>query len=170
MPLIHSLRRGLNRLFAAGGAVAAVFIGLIAALIIVQVLGRELGFQVPGADDFTAWSVAASVFFALAYTFKEGGHIRVTLVTSRLRGRSAKAAAFIALLISTAAVGFLTLSAAHFLYDNYRFGDVAQGLVSVPMWIPPLSLFLGAFLFFLAILDSFLAVLCGGERAGEKTE
>jgi len=167
---ILSLRKRLDLLFRIGGAMAAVFIFLIAATIIVQIIGRELGFQIHGADDFTSWFVAASIFLALAYTFKQGAHIKVTLITERLRGPSAKVAAIISLLISTVAIGFLTLSAAHFLYDNYQFGDLAQGLLSIPMWIPTISLFLGALLLFLAILDSFLAALFGWDQTGDNSD
>jgi len=158
---ITAFRRGLNRLCTIGGAVGAVFIVLIAFTIIVQIFCRELGFQIHGADDFTSWSVAASIFFALAYTFKKGAHIQVTLITERLRGNSVKVAAIISLFISAIAIGFLTLSAAHLVYDNYQYGDVAQGLLRVPMWIPTISLFLGAILLFLAIIDSLLAAIFG---------
>ena len=161
---IPSLRRRLDFLFVLGGALAAIFIVLIAATIIIQIIGRELGFQIHGADDFTAWSVAASIFLALAYTFKQGAHIKVTIIIERLSGPIAKIAAIISLVISAVAIGFLTLSAAHFIYDNYQFGDLAQGLLKVPMWIPTISLFLGALLLFLAILDSLLAALFGWDK------
>lgn len=161
------LRRWLDLLFRIGGATAAVFIVLIALLIIVQVIGRELGFQIHGADDFTSWSVAASIFFALAYTFRQGGHIRVTLIIGRLQGPSVRAAAIISLFISTVAIGFLTLSSANLMYDNYQFGVLAQGLLRVPMWIPVISLFLGALLLFLALLDSLLAAVFGWDQIGD---
>jgi TRAP-type C4-dicarboxylate transport system permease small subunit len=158
---LAAFRRRLNYLFTIGGGVAAFFIVLIALIIIVQVIGRELGFQIHGADDFTSWSVAASIFFALAYTFKKGAHIQVTLITERLTGRVAKTAAIISLFVSAIAIGFLTISAGHLLYDNYQYGDLAPGLLSVPMWIPTISLLLGAILLFLAILDSFFAAIFG---------
>ena len=161
---VLALRKGLDRLCMLGGVLGATFIVLIVLTIIIQIIGRELGFQINGADDFTAWSVAASIFLALAHTFKKGSHIRVTLITERLRGRSVKVAAIISLFIRSIAIGFLTLSAAHLLYDNYQYGDIAQGLLKVPMWIPPISLFYGALLLFLAILDSLLAAIFGWDQ------
>ena len=167
---LRSFRRRLDNLFTIGGGVAAFFIVLIALIIVVQVIARELGFQIHGADDFTAWSVAASIFFALAYTFKKGGHIQVTVITDHLKGRSVRFAATISLFIGTIAIGFLTLSAAHLLYDNYQYGDLAQGLLSVPMWIPTISLFLGAMLLFLALLDSLLAAIFGWDQLENKRD
>ena len=156
---IAALRKSLDYLFKLSGGVAAIFIVLIALTIVVQVIGRELGIQIHGADDFTSWSVAASIFFALAYTFKKGAHIQVTLITERLKGKTAKAAHIISLVVSSIAIGFLTLSAIHLCYDNYQFGDLAPGLLKVPMWIPTFSLLLGSLLLFLAILDSLFAAI-----------
>jgi len=55
--------------------------------------------------------------------------------------------------------GMLTLSAANLVYDSYQFEEVAQGLLSVPMWVPQIALLLGALLLFLAVLDSLLAAV-----------
>ncbi|MCX5912268.1 MAG: TRAP transporter small permease [Deltaproteobacteria bacterium] len=154
-----SLRKGLDRIIQIGGWIGACFVALIAAIMVVQIVCRELGYQVRGADDFTAWSVGGSIFFALAYTFKKGGHIQVTLITERLRGRSARAASLVSLFIGTMVTGMLALSAANLVYDSYQFEEVAQGLLSVPMWIPQIGLLLGALLLFLAVLDSFLAAI-----------
>lgn len=165
-----SLRKWLDRLYTAGGVVGALFIVLIAVLIVAQVVGRELGFQIPGTDDFTAWSVAASLFFAMAYTFRKGTHIQVTLIIERLKGRAARATALISLSIATVVMGFLALSAANLVYDSYRFDDVAQGLLRVPMWIPHMALLIGAVLMFLAVLDTLLTNIFGGpEPAGTDT-
>jgi hypothetical protein len=68
------------------------------------------------------------------------------------------------------AIGFLTLSAAHLLYDNYQFGDLAQGLLRIPMWIPTISLFLGALLLFLAIFDSLLEALFGWDQTRDLSD
>jgi ABC-type spermidine/putrescine transport system permease subunit II len=68
------------------------------------------------------------------------------------------------------AIGFLTLSAAHLMYDNYQFGALAQGLLSVPMWIPTISLFLGALLLFLAIFDSLLEALFGWDPTEDNSD
>ena len=163
--IMASFRKGLDRIIQVGGWVGAGFVALIAGIIVVQIVCRELGYQVRGADDFTAWSVAASIFFALAYTFKKGGHIQVTLIIDRLRGRSARAASLLSLFVGTMVTGMLTLSAANLVYDSYQFEEVAQGLLSVPMWIPQIALLLGALLLFLAVLDSFLAaVFISGSR------
>jgi TRAP-type C4-dicarboxylate transport system permease small subunit len=152
-------RKGLEKVVQIGGWIGACFVALIAGIIVVQIVCRELGYQVRGADDFTSWSVAGSIFFALAYTFKKGGHIQVTLITERLHGRSARAAKLVSLFIGTMVTGMLALSAANLVYDSYQFEEVAQGLLSIPMWIPQIGLLLGALLFFLAVLDSFIAVI-----------
>jgi TRAP-type C4-dicarboxylate transport system permease small subunit len=166
---MSSFRQGLDKLFTIGGWMSACFVALIAIIIVIQIVCREFGYQVRGADDFTAWSVGASIFFALAYTFKKGGHIQVTLLIGRLRGRSARAANLISLFVGTMVSGVLALSAINLVYDSYQFEEVAQGLLSIPMWIPQIALLLGALLLFLAILDSLLTAIFTPEHA-DRTE
>ncbi len=57
----------------------------------------------------------------------------------------------------------LALSAINLVADSYRFEEVAQGLLRVPLWIPQIALLLGSLLLFLALLDSFLGALFTAE-------
>lgn len=65
------------------GWLSGACIIVITILLLLQIIGRLLGFIVPSAEDFAGFALAASTFFGLAYTFREGGHIRVTLVIQR---------------------------------------------------------------------------------------
>ena len=76
--------RLLDRLYAAGAALAATFLVLIAALTLAQVVGRMIGVLVPDAGDLAGYAMAAATFLALAHTFRSGGHIRVNLLLGRL--------------------------------------------------------------------------------------
>lgn len=70
----------LDRIAVASGAVAALFLALIGAIVAAQIASRLIGMQIPAADDFAAWSMAASVFLALPYAMLRGDHIRVPLL------------------------------------------------------------------------------------------
>ncbi|MEI8632394.1 TRAP transporter small permease subunit [Vibrio sp. PP-XX7] len=48
-------------------------------------VGRWFGVIIPSSDDFAGFLLAASSFLGLAYTFRAGGHIRVSLFTAHLR-------------------------------------------------------------------------------------
>ena len=66
------MRKALDSLYLLGGVLGGIALAAIAAIIIAQVLGRQFGITVLGADDLTAFSVAASATLPLAYAFRHG--------------------------------------------------------------------------------------------------
>lgn len=156
------VRRVLDRLYLAGGIAGAACIVGIALLIIAQIVGRLIDVNLPGSDDLTAWLVAASAFFALAYTFRHGGHIRVTLVVERLHGVPRRVLEIACLATATFFVGWLAAGLVDLVRDSWRWNDVAQGLLPIPMWIPQSTAALGACLLLVALVDDLVASLRGG--------
>ena len=65
------MRRLLDRLYRASGALAAVCLAAICVLMLAQSAGREVGILLRGADDVVAWLNAAVVFLALGHTFRQ---------------------------------------------------------------------------------------------------
>ena len=49
------VRRFLDRLYYASGALAAVCLAAICVMMLAQALGREAGILIRGAEDITAW-------------------------------------------------------------------------------------------------------------------
>jgi TRAP-type C4-dicarboxylate transport system permease small subunit len=49
----------------------------------------------------------------------------------------------------------------NFVLDSWRFDEVAQGMLAVPLWIPQLSMAIGMALFALMMLDRLLRVTLG---------
>jgi TRAP-type C4-dicarboxylate transport system permease small subunit len=47
------------------------------------------------------------------------------------------------------------------VWDSYKFNDLSQGLIVVPMWIPQLSIVIGSILLFLAFVDELIRVIAG---------
>src|SRR5918997_2097298 len=76
--------RLLDKVYAAGIILAAIFMVLIAGLTLAQVVGRLFGVVIPDAGDIAGYSMAGATFLALAHTFRSGGHIRVNLLLGRL--------------------------------------------------------------------------------------
>jgi TRAP-type C4-dicarboxylate transport system permease small subunit len=153
------LRRFLDRLYAASGALAAVCVAAICVVMLAQAFGREAGFLVRGADDIVAWLCAASAFFALGHTFRHGELVRVGLLVNRLGPRSRRFAELLALGITAAFVAYMLWAVGRFVYESWKFNEVAQGLIRLPIWIPQMSFLLGVLIFFVAVLDELLLVL-----------
>ncbi|MCC7281375.1 MAG: TRAP transporter small permease subunit, partial [Acetobacteraceae bacterium] len=66
------------------------------------------------------------------------------------------------LAIAFAMVAFFAYSTFDQMTDSFEFGEVSQGMLGVPLWIPQMALPIGAGLFALALLDDLVVVLAGG--------
>jgi TRAP-type C4-dicarboxylate transport system permease small subunit len=157
------LRRFLDRLYVASGALGAVFVLLICVLMIAQSILREFGVRTGAVNDVVAWFCAAASFFAMAHAFKHGDFVRVTLLLEHMsegRRRFAEAAC---LGVATVCVGYLAFWANKFTYDSWAFGEMAQGLLPIPIWIPQASFAAGSVLLLVAVVDELVLVLRGGK-------
>jgi len=164
------LRRFLERLYAASGALAAVCLASIALVMLAQAGMREFGFLLRGADDIVGWLCAASAFLALGHTFRHGELVRVGLVIDRLPPASRRKAETLALGGALLVVGYILWASANFVYQSWKFNEVAQGLIQIPIWIPQMSLVAGALVFFVAVLDEFVVLVSGGTPAYRRAE
>ena len=155
------LRRALDRLYLASGALGAFFIVLIGVLMIAQSILRELNVRTGAVNDVVAWFCAAAAFFTMAHAFKHGDFVRVTLLLESTSARMRRALEIMALAIGSLAVGYLAWWACKFTYESWEFNDIAQGLLPLPLWIPQLSFALGSVLLWVAMLDELILVLRG---------
>lgn len=155
------LRRALDRLYLASGALGAFFIVLIGVLMIAQSVLRELNVRTGAVNDVVAWFCAAAAFFTMAHAFKHGDFVRVTLLLESVPARTRRALEITALAIGSLAVGYLAWWACKFTYESWEFNDIAQGLLPLPLWIPQLSFALGSVLLWVAMLDELILVLRG---------
>ncbi|MES2999689.1 MAG: TRAP transporter small permease [Pseudomonadota bacterium] len=157
------MRRFLDRLYLASGAIGACFILLICVVMVAQSILREFGVRTGAANDIVAWSCAAASFFAMAHAFKHGDFVRVTLLLEKLSPRARRTMEIVCLAIAAVSVGYLAFWANRFTYDSWRFNEVAQGLLPIPMWIPQASFALGSILLLVAVVDELIIVLRGGK-------
>jgi TRAP-type C4-dicarboxylate transport system permease small subunit len=157
------LRRFLDRLYLASGAVGAVFVLLICVLMIAQTILREFQVRTGAVNDVVAWFCAAASFFAMAHAFKHGDFVRVTLLLEKVPDRVRRTLEIGCLAIGALSVGYLAYWANKFTYDSWAFGEVAQGLLPIPIWIPQASFALGSLLLFIAMVDELVIVLRGAK-------
>ena len=131
------------------GFIGGVIIFLIVLISTVNILGRWF-FNIP-VDGYIDWIEQFMAFIALlgiAYTQREGGHIRMDLVISRFKGRLL----YITELITTTIIFLFVLimvygSYLHFL-RAYTIGDTSLD-IGLPTW--PAKLVVPVALSFLAL-------------------
>lgn len=131
---------------------------------------RAAGLLFRGADDIVAWLCAASAFLALGYTFRHGDLVRVSLLINRLPPRLRHGAEIACLSAALVVVGYIAWAAASFVYESWKFNELAQGLIQIPIWMPQMSLVLGAFILAVAVLDELIVVLRGGKPGYQAAE
>ena len=164
------MRRFLDRLYAASGGLAAVCLASIALVMLAQAGMREFGLLLRGADDIVAWLCAASAFLALGHTFRRGELVRIGLLIDALPARARRPLALAALALTLLFVGYMLYAVARFVFESWKFNEVAQGLIQIPIWIPQMSLVLGAGILFVAVVDEFVVLARGGKPAYQAAE
>jgi TRAP-type C4-dicarboxylate transport system permease small subunit len=158
----------LDRLYLFSGYLAGGFVVAIFVLMMALSAGRPLGFNIPAGDEIIAWCMAATAFLGLAHTFRSGEMIRVGLLIDLIGGRTRHAIEIGALAIGCGFIGFFAWHAAWMTYDSFRFGDMAQGVLAIPLWIPQLGYSGGLAILFVAFVDELAHVLRGHPPRYEK--
>jgi TRAP-type C4-dicarboxylate transport system permease small subunit len=154
-------RRLLDTVHDAAAYLAAAFVFAIFAIMIGSSVMRIVGMRTGGTDDLVAWCCAAAGFLAMAHTFRHGDFVRVMLLLDHLSERRARQLELVALVIGTAFVAFLAWAALLFVHESFEFGDMANGLIAIPLWIPQSSFVFGTLLLLAAFIEELYDVLHG---------
>lgn len=162
------LSRLLDKLYLVSGYLAACFLVAIFLIMIALSAGRPLGIDVPSGDDFASWCMAATAFLGLAHTFRFGEIIRVGLLIERFHGFTRRMLEIAALLLGAIATGYFAWYAIDMTVTSFRFNDLSQGVIVVPLWIPQLGYSAGLTILAVAFLDELLHVLFGGRPRYER--
>ncbi len=159
------MRRTLDSVFTGAGIVAGACIVLITFIILAQIVGRWFGVIIPSTEDFSGYLLGAASFLALAFTFRHGGHIRVTLLVHRLPSSGQRILMYIVLILFAAIMGYVAFYLCFLVYESWSFDEVSQGYIAIPVWIPQLPMAFGAVLFFIALMDDIATSLKGNTPA-----
>ena len=162
------MRAALDRLYLFAGYAAGAFLVLIFLLMMGLSLGRQVGVNIPAGDDFASWCMAAMAFLGLAHTFRKGEMIRVGLLLEQLTGKKRWAMEIVALGVATAFVLYFAWYAVAMTWDSYRFNDMAQGVLAIPLWIPQLGYSGGLVILAIALVDELIFVSQGNRPRYEK--
>lgn len=164
------MRTALTFLYRAAEILGAVFLVLIAVLIVSQVFARLAGRMVPGADELAGYCMAASFFLMLGPALRRGAHIRVGVLVDRLHGAPRRALETLCLAFATALSGYFAWFWLRMTYDSYDFGDLGQGVLPIPLWIPQAAMAVGLIILVVALLDDLLAVIQGRQASYQNAE
>ncbi len=123
-----------------GGVAIFALMGLTMA----EVLGRRLlNMPVPGAIDYIEVGMVLFAFMGAAYCQRQGGHVRMDLVVSNLKGRVQWAVEALGVLIAAVYIGIIVFASAKDAWRSYEFGDETID-INLTIWPSKMVVPLGA--------------------------
>jgi TRAP-type C4-dicarboxylate transport system permease small subunit len=153
--MFKSLDKNLNKLYKFSGYIAAIFLIFVAVFILIGISSRIFGFYIRGLAEYSGYCMASASFFALAYTFIEGGHIRITLFFEKLTKSIKWKVEIWCLSIASFFSGYLAFYFIKMLIISYKFQERSEGADEILIWIPQTSVAIGSTIFFLCVLHQF---------------
>lgn len=159
MGLWKSIDAALNRLYRWCGVIAALLLIILTSLVLLSIITRMLSTYIGGLTEFAGYSMAACSFFAMAYTFRYGAHIRVQLVVSHLHGPARRINDIWCLGVFAVIVTYLSYYLCELAYDSWVFGEISEGGDAIPMWIPQLPTAIGSVVFAISAIHTFIETL-----------
>jgi TRAP-type C4-dicarboxylate transport system permease small subunit len=164
------VRRTLDGLYDGAAWLAALCMVGLLVMVLLSIVSRQLHFHVPGTDAYAGYLMAGAGFLALAHTLKKGEHIRVTLLLSALQGRARKVMEVWALFAAAALAGLSAFYSARLVWQSHSFNDVSTSNDATPLWLPQLSMAIGAAILTIAFIDELVLEIQGRRAVMDSEE
>lgn len=102
-------------------------------------------------DEFIGFAVLSITFLSLSWTLRDGGMIRVNLLTDRMAPRLRLGVETAVALFATGLCGYFCTFLWRNMAKNWTRGAVSESVAEVPLWIPDMVVFAGACLLVLQL-------------------
>lgn len=155
------MRKLLDGLYTGAAALAALFMVGLLIMVMLSILGRQLGFHVRGTDAYAGYLMAGSGFLALAHTLKKGEHIRVTLLINALQGGARRGLEIWSLAAATLLSLLFAFYSVRLAWQSRVFHDISTANDATPLWIPQLGMAIGTVILAIAFIDELVLELRG---------
>lgn len=155
--------RALDRLYDICGYIAVALLMVLTGLVLTSIISRLLSVYFAGLTEFAGYSMAACVFFGMAYTFRSGGHIRVTLFTNRMTGKVKRFNDLWCLAALAVVVSYLAFHLCHLTYESWVFEEISEGGDAIYLWIAQAPMALGSAIYAVCAIHTFVRALYAPE-------
>ena len=149
--MINSINNFLKSTYKISGYIAAIFLILVAIFILTGISSRIFGFYIRGLAEYSGYSMGASSFFALAYTFYDKAHIRITLFIEKIESKKRRFTEIWCLSVGSFFSGFMAYYFIKMVIISVKFEERSEGADEILIWIPQSSLAIGSFVFFICV-------------------
>ena len=131
------MRKGLDALYLGAGALAALCLIAILAIIVAQMICRWIGVSFPGSTAYAGYFMASASFLAFPYALNANSHIRVNLFLTAL-GEHRYWAELWCYAVGSAATVWMAYYACNLVWWSWKLNDISQERDALPLWIPQL--------------------------------
>ena len=159
--MINKLNNILKSIYNYSGYLAATFLVFVALFILIGIISRIFGFYVRGLAEYSGYCMAASSFFALAYTFYNEAHIRITLFLEKLENKKRRIAELWCLSIASFFSGFMAFYFIKMTFISIKFEERSEGADEIFIWIPQTSVAIGSLIFFICVFHHLIFSIIG---------
>ena len=118
--------------------ICSVFSGLLVCclmlLLSAEILGRKLGYPIPGTTEFAAFGLVGIIFLGLSHCEQEGGHVRVEFLLTRLPPELKKTVELFIYLLGFCIYGLMTWQTAMDAASSWSIRETVPGLMTLPVY------------------------------------
>ncbi len=148
--------------------ISAVFLGLMALLILIEILlWNTIQKTTLIADEYCAYGLAAIIFLGAGYCLKEKGHIRITLLLGFLPPKLSRMITFAATGVTTLFMGYLWWYLFKMVGSAIRYNSTSGTLTNTPLWIPQTVMLIGAACFLIQLAGTTIKTYSAIETEDE---
>jgi len=170
MKVLHGIVKFIEKVTdVLSGHLQAGIIFFLMIMLLVEVLTRYvLRSPLSIADEMGGYLLVSITFMGLAYTWKEKGHVRVSLLINRLPDKFANLLRFIMLILATAFTLPLIKACYDLISDSLLFESRSGSWLRTPLAYPQTILLIGAILLFLQLVAEIIKATITMGKSEEK--
>jgi len=150
--MLSLLKKMNEKLSLLGASLSAVLFVALVLLIMTEIIGRSFfDYSTMLADEYSGYFYLAAIFLGLAYTFNQEGHIRITIVTSRLSSSIKRWVDLFAGVMALSILLFALYYSWGFMMESYEMEMLSEGVSETPLYLTQIPLVVGLALFAFAM-------------------
>jgi len=171
MKVLHGIIKIIEKVTdVLSGHLQAGIIFFLMVMLLVEVLTRYiLRSPLSIAEEMGGYLLVAITFMGLAYTWKEKGHVRVSLLISRLPHKFAHLLRFITLILAPLFTIPLIKACYDLISDSLLFESRSGSWLRTPLAYPQTILLIGAIMLFLQLVAEIIKATIAMGKSEEKT-
>lgn len=171
MEMLEKVRDRFGALLRVCGIISGGAIFAVMCLVVMNVILRyTLNAPIAGTLELTESALPIIIFFSLAFTQYEGGHIRVVLLTQHFSPKIRRFIRVAALLAGSGLFAWGAWASWGLAAKSFGFHEMQRGSIRFPIWPIKMSVFFGLLLLSTQFLIDAIYVAMGGTLADSEED